>query len=232
MFLYIKALSASILWNRHLGNINEAERLLQFVLEEILPKMDKKNVHNTVMLILPVVKVMKEDGKFEEARQLFENHVCRNFALYFGDDGTTPCLVIFKPIMYLLDVNMYGEDMPNLNEVIEWAAGDDNGVATDSLDGAISFYSLHCLMAQLCLELSRLTNDEANKNKLQQKSITLARKTFDKSIDEENERVRFPMAFGDCEWILTELDNEYKPGTYAVVDSKQQEQSELFQPSV
>lgn len=103
-------------------------------------------MHNLAMLILPVVKAMKEDGLFEEARYLFENHVCKNFALYFGDDGTTPCLKMFKPIMYLLDINIHGEDMPNLTAIVEWAAVSENGVTTDFLDGAIPFWSPYVSM--------------------------------------------------------------------------------------
>lgn len=236
-----QALSASIIWNRHLGNDDEAERLVRFILEQILPKMDPRNVHNMVMLILPLVKVMKEDGQYQEARDLFEEHVCKNFALYFGDDGKTPCLVIFKPIMYLLDINIHGSNTPNLNEIIEWSAEDMNGVSTEFLDSAVTFWSLHSVMAELCLELSKLVNDdEMHKDKLVQKSIKLARGSLEKSIDQKSAgsrlsslrnlmsttiRIEHPMVFGDIEWILTELDNEYEPECYKViVDGKEEEQ--------
>ena len=99
--------------------------------------MELKNVHNTCMLLLPVIKIMKDDGEFSAARQLFDSHVCRNFVLYFGDDGKTPCLSMFKPIMYLLDINICGAQMADLNEVVSWAAEDDNGVSSDFLDGLI-----------------------------------------------------------------------------------------------
>ena len=82
--------------------------------------MELKNVHNTCMLLLPVIKIMKDDGEFSAARQLFDSHVCRNFVLYFGDDGKTPCLSMFKPIMYLLDINICGAQMADLNEVVSW----------------------------------------------------------------------------------------------------------------
>ena len=200
--------------------------MLHLVVEEILPKMDPKNVHNTAMLLLPVIKTMKDDGEFLNARCLFETHVCRNFALYFGDDGTTPMLSMFKPLMYLLDVLIYVDDMPNLDEVIAWAAMDDNGVSTDFLDGLITSlgWSLHCLVAELCLELSKISSgQEAHKAKLQQKSLALARKSFDKMIDKDSESIKFPIAFEDCESILIELDNEYEPIACDGKDTRQQE---------
>jgi len=235
-----QALSASIIWNRHLGNDDEAERLVHFLLEKILPKSDPRNVHNMAMLILPLVKVMKEDGQYKEARDLFEEHVCKNFALYFGDDGKTPCLVIFKPIMYLLDINIHGSNTPNLNEIIEWSAEDMNGVSTEFLDSAVTFWSPHSIMAELCLELSKLANDdEINKDKLVQKSIKLARGSLEKSIDQMSAgsrlsslrnlmsttiRIEHPMVFGDIDWILSELDNDYESGNYKViVDGKEEE---------
>jgi hypothetical protein len=235
----VQALSASIIWNRLLGNYDEAERLMRFILEQVLPKSDPRSVHNMVMLILPLVKVMKEDGQYKEARDLFEEHVCKNFALYFGDDGKTPCLIIFKPIMYLLDINIHGSNTPNLIEIIEWSAEDMNGVSTEFLEGAVTFWSHHSIIAELCLELSKLAKNDEIKDKLVQKSIKLARGSLEKSIDQKTSgsrlsplrnlmsttiRIKHPMVFGDIDWILAELDNEYESGNYKViVDGKEEE---------
>lgn len=187
--------------------------------EDLLPKMDPKNVHNTVMLLLPVVKTMKYEGKYATARQLFDFHVVQNFERYFGDEGTTPCLSMFKPLIYLLDVYIHGKDMPDLDEVIEWAAEDDNGVSTEYLDLVITSagWSPNCLTAELCLELSKLANNhdqQVSKEKLRQKSLALTRTTFEKITDSDNGKVKLPIAFEECELLLRELDDDYDPMTY------------------
>ena len=72
----VEAFSAAIFWLQHTRKHAEAKRLSQFVVEEILPKMDPQNVHNTMMVLLPVIKKMKNEGKLSDTRSLFQTHVC------------------------------------------------------------------------------------------------------------------------------------------------------------
>ena len=189
--------------------------------DDFLPKMDPKNVHNMVMLLLPVVKTMKYEGMHAMARHLFDFHVCQNFERYFGDDGTTPCLSMFKPMIHLLDVYIHGKDMPELDEVLQWAAEGDNGVSTDYLDWVITSagWSPHCLMAELCLQLSKVAEQsmelEGYVEPLREKCLALAQRTFEKITDSENGKVKLPIAFEECELLLKELDDEYDPMNYA-----------------
>ena len=60
------------------------------------------------MLLLPVVKEMKNNGEFVEAKKLFDEYVWKSYVLYIGEDGTTPCLTMFKPIRLLLDAHIHG----------------------------------------------------------------------------------------------------------------------------
>ena len=68
--------------------------------------------------------------------------------------------------------------------------------------------------------LSKFANDESYKYKLEQKAISLARKTLKKSIDEESCEIKFPMAFEDCEMILTELDEGFERSAYSRIDNQ------------
>ena len=68
--------------------------------------------------------------------------------------------------------------------------------------------------------LSKFANDKSYKYKLEQKAISLARKTLKKSIDEESCEIKFPMAFEDCELILTELDEGFERSAYSMIDNQ------------
>ena len=59
--------------------------------------------------------------------------------------------------------------------------------------------------------LSKLVSDDQPelKEKLQQKSLMLARGTFERVV--ENGLVKLPVAFEDCESILIELDEDFEP---------------------
>jgi len=211
-----QAFSAAIFWNRHQGNDKEVKRLQESVVKELLPKQDHKNVHNTFMLLLPVIKTMKDNREFAEAKHLFDDYISKMFLLYIGDDGTTPCLSMFKPIMYLLDAHIYGADMPDLDQVLEWMVTEDNGVSTVFLDGLITSlgWSTFCLTAECCLELSKIahaTDQVEYEEKLKQKGLKLAREAFDKIVNKESGKIMFPIAFDDVEYILMTLDNEYEP---------------------
>lgn len=227
-----QGISFSILWNRHLGRNEEGARLRRLVVEELLPKMDEQNVHNTVMLLIPVIKTMKEDGEFSEARHLFDTNVCQKFDLYFGEDGTTPCLSMFKPIMCLLGVlGLENSDnsisMPDLSEIILWAAAEDNGVSPRGVDDLLTSYgwSTNCLMAELCLELSKVTSphQQEHKDRLQEKARRLASESRERMIDTETGIVRFPIAFRDCQAILCKLSDECNAG-----DGKQDKTNQLL----
>ena len=168
------------------------------------------------MLLLPVVKEMKNNGEFVEAKKLFDEYVWKSYVLYIGEDGTTPCLTMFKPIRLLLDAHIHGIDMPDLHEVLEWAATEGNGVCKTFLDDLITSlgWSTKCLMAECCLELSKIaheTNQSGYEDKLKQKGLVLAREAYPKIVDKETGRVKFPIAYADVDYILTALDNEYVP---------------------
>ena len=142
-----QAFSAAIFWNRQMGRREEGKRLQDFVVNDLLPKMDPKNVHNSGMLLLPVIKTMKQDREYSEAKHLFGTYVVQKFNRYFGDDGTTPLLSMHKPIMCLLSAYIDGENMADLTEMIEWAAEDDNGTTTDFLEGLITSMVSTCCVS-------------------------------------------------------------------------------------
>jgi hypothetical protein len=98
------------------------------------------------MLLLPVIKTMKQDREYSEAKHLFGTYVVQKFNCYFGDDGTTPLLSMYKPIMCLLS-SYIGENMADLTEMIEWAAEGDNGTTTDFLDGLITSMVSTCCVS-------------------------------------------------------------------------------------
>lgn len=55
--------SQSALWHLMLGNVDDALRMCEYVIEELLPKMDPKNVLNSCELILPLIRILKNCGQ-------------------------------------------------------------------------------------------------------------------------------------------------------------------------
>ena len=74
-------------------------------------------------------------------------------------------------------------------------------------------WSPHCLTAELCLELSKVVavDDGGYKEKLREKSLKLARRSFDKMVDKGTRSIHMHIAFADCEPILIALDKQYTP---------------------
>ena len=87
-----------------------------------MPKLEKRNVHVSFMIIFPVLWVMKDNGFALEARDFFDDFVCEAYTEYFGEGRSTFFLPLYDPVMMLLDLAGNADtDDDMMAEYIDWA---------------------------------------------------------------------------------------------------------------
>jgi hypothetical protein len=190
-----------------LGNVDEALRMCEFVIDDLLPKMDPKNVLNSCELILPLIRILKNRGQEKRMRKLFYEQVVQNFHRHFGKDGVTPCLPVFRPLLLLLDVCNETEECPDLVDGVEWLVSDEeNGVPPDFLDSVYTklCWSPNSMVAELCLRLAKKISSHGDKKVLIEKAWKLSSKAERKMKDVEG-KVKFQIAYEMHEPIYYEV---------------------------
>jgi hypothetical protein len=190
-----------------LSNEDEAMRMCEYVIDELLPKMDPKNVLNTCELVLPVIRILKQHGQEERMRNLFGEHVVQNFHKHFGKDGVTPCLPVFRPLLLLLGVCSDSQESPDLVDGVEWLVSDEeNGIPPDFLDSVWTkvCWSPNSLVAELCLRLAKKVNSQQDKVVLLKKAIKLSTKA-DKKMKDVEGAIKFRIAYEMHEPIFHEI---------------------------
>jgi tetratricopeptide (TPR) repeat protein len=125
-----QAIGLSSLWYYQTGRMKEALHNCDRVMSFVLPRMDIHNVHNSFLIIIPSLWVMKENGLAHEAAINFEKYVAEPFHLFYPEGAFTYFLPVFKPIAILLDLASYSEienqRAPDFNEYLEWALEEAN----------------------------------------------------------------------------------------------------------
>lgn len=173
-----QAISLSSLWHEELGNSSESRQVAEFVIDDLLPKMDRKNVHNSLCLLFPILWVLKEDGRALQAREVFYSSVVQPFFEFFGEKGTTPCLVMFEPILKHLDLCV-GVDpkCTRFHECLTWALHRDN-LRFDAVANAYAGVTgrlMDAVSAETCYFLARGCGDTSVGRALVQSGMEVAR---------------------------------------------------------
>ena len=195
------------LWHHMLGNETEALRMCEYVIDELLPKMDPKNVLNSCEMILPIIRILKNHGQEKRMRELFDEHVVQNFHKHFGKDGVTPCLPVFRPLLLLLDVCSDSQECPDLVDGVEWLVSDEeNGVPPVFLDSVYTklCWSPNDMVAELCLRLAKTVSSQRDKVTLLEKAVKLSTKADRKMKDIEG-KVKFEIAYEMHEPVFNEI---------------------------
>lgn len=156
-------------YNR-LGKVDKALELSDYIVEELMPKMDLKNVHNSAVMLYAVVWIMKDNGQVERASKIWTQYVLDPFRRYFGEDGSTPCLPAFVPMEHVFNLTMYMEGaIDTYNEkAFEWALDESSHDVSPGIDVAMGNFArtVTSINAEVCLRLAKITNDEQIKTTL------------------------------------------------------------------
>lgn len=171
-----QAFSHSINWNHALGRIDAALATCKYIVDEIVPKSDPKNVHNTMCLLYTVFVTMKENGMALEARDIFNTRLVEPFEKFFGSQGTTFSKPMWKPMLMLLDLQgNQDKRIDNMNEYLSWALDEENYILKPALlEGAWGNFSATptALLAEIPYFLSRRDECIEHRSCLLQRAIT------------------------------------------------------------
>lgn len=171
-----QAFHHSINWNHALGQTDAALATCKYIVNEIVPKSDPKNVHNTMCLLYTTFVTMKENGMALEARDIFNLRLVKPFEQHFGSNGTTFSKPLWKPILMLLDLQgNQARPIANIDEYLEWALDEDNYILKPAmLEGAWGNFgpTPTALLAEIPYFLSRRDECREHRNCLLQRAIT------------------------------------------------------------
>lgn len=198
--------SLAAMWCLGVGNEKRSIELCNFVIEQLLPNMDIRNVHNSLVLLWPLYLVLKERGETKKMRMLLDTYLFKPFDEYFGDGRTTVFLSLYKPAGMLLELCGDGE-INEFYEKVEWILSEGAGIFSGFLDSAIGNYGLTCsqVVAEICLYLTKRVSELETKCKLIAKGTALARLAA-KRCKGEDDLPRLPFAFERCQPMLEELE--------------------------
>ncbi len=165
-----------------LGRVTEALKLSNLVLDMIMPQMDLKNVHNSIIMIYPIIWILKNERMPQRAASSLDTFVFKPFDKYFGENGYTICLQIFKPLHALFHILVLMETQQDTAvevdpSLISWALESKCLFISKSLDSAMANFGRcgNSIGAELCLLLSKLITDQETKEKLVSKGWELAK---------------------------------------------------------
>lgn len=117
----------SILWHKAKYENEKAVDMCWYIVNELIPLMDLRNVHNSCMIMFPVIWTLRDNGYAVEARNHFTRIVVDSFDEHYGDGRSTFCLPVYDPILMLLDLTGGGnENDENIAEYVDWALGEEN----------------------------------------------------------------------------------------------------------
>jgi hypothetical protein len=177
-----QCISLSAIWHVEVGNIDEALRTCDFVICELMPKMEPSNVHNSGVILSPVIWILKDNGMALKGKALFEKYVVNAFALYFDEGATTFLLAMYDPVVMWLDLHgNQGAEVANFDTYLSWALCEDNLRFGDTIRNAMLIYGLilECISAEICLLLSRRVSNVDQKETLIKSGLLLCQESVE-----------------------------------------------------
>lgn len=191
-----QAFSHSVNYNNALGRTKDALDTCDYIVDEIIPKSDPKNIHNTFCLLYTVIITFAEKGLARKAREVFKTRVIDPFEEYFGQGGSTFSKPLFKPILSWLDLSRLPppeensvvidhdhdeQENMNIDDYTAWALDGENfeQKITVSLENAWAAFSASpiALHSNICFALCKRQVNPKLRIQLMQKAISLMEKS-------------------------------------------------------
>ena len=187
------------LWYDLLGMETELKQQIDYVILRLLPKMDPKNVHNSFMLLFPVLCCMKKRGLGSQAKAIFNSQIVQKFDKYYGEGKSTFFLPMYKSVEVLFGL-AGGEWLSSSAELINWALKPETGSFSYHMEsGAISIgRDGKGVVAEICLLLAKhQPHHDSCIQRLVEKSIRLVQESLQRFgrirvnefANEENQKV-------------------------------------------
>ena len=177
-----------------------------------MPRMDLKNVHSSMIMLYPILWIWKNERMPKKALCTLEQYVFEPFRIYFGDEGRTPLLCLFKPLTALFSILMFIEGaVEELDKtLISWAL-ENNLSFSSSIDNAMSNFGQcgSAITAEICLLLSKHTDDQDDRKRLTEKGWELAQVTMEVVIKygtNQTSYIQSKPIHDELSQLITEID--------------------------
>ena len=148
-----------------------------FVIEELMPKIEKRNVHASFAIMYPILWVMQHSGFALEAREYFEEFVCEAYNEYYGEGRSTFFLPLYDPVLMLLDLAGNADvDEMMVEEYLDWALDIDNlgfGTLINSKTGELG-RTADSVAAEICFLLAGHVENEDDRITLIDNGLEIA----------------------------------------------------------
>ncbi len=167
-----------------LGRKEEALKVCNLILDDLMPQMDLKNVHNSMIMIYPTLWILKNEKMPRRALSALEKFVFEPFDNYFGDKGKTFSLVMFKPLRVLFEILIYLEGdqiQPIDDDYYTYALKPNSLEITPVVNNSMANFA-RCgssIGAEICLLLSKSTKKKTQAEKLIERGWELAQKAME-----------------------------------------------------
>ena len=174
-----QSFGCSAVWLAVLGRTQEALKTCRFVVDTLMPKMNVQNVHNSFVMLYPVIFIMKDNGRqlAMEARALYKQYFGDPFDQHYGKGGNTFGLPLYQPIMMCFDLfTRQEEDFPEFHDYLEWALEEDNLRLGLVINNGTACYGrmADAICAEICLLLAKRLKRGNDKERLVHVALQLA----------------------------------------------------------
>ena len=165
------------MWHTQTGEVDDAQAMCWFVCEELMPKIERRNVHAAFLIMFPVMWVMKDNDFAIEARDFFNEYVCEAYTEFFGEGRSTLFLPLYDPVMMLLDLSGNTDtDEEMMEEYVSWAVDVDNlsfGILLNTKTGEMG-RTADSIAAEICCILAQKVEDPTTRATLIENGINVA----------------------------------------------------------
>jgi hypothetical protein len=174
-----ECIAQSATWKMRTGRVQEAVKTCEYVINELVPQMDTRNVQNTFFVLYPILWVLKDCGMAQLAVTTFDRVIFQAFTRFIMDGGgETPDRATHKPIQVLLELCATDCSTEHIGDYVEWAADEANGqfdAELNSYTGSLG-RTADSITAEICLLLAQRGQcDQLLLEKLVNKGFDLAR---------------------------------------------------------
>ena len=197
-----------------LGENDKALEICDYIEHHIMPKMDPKNVHNSTANIMSSLWIWRANGMSARSLSAFQRHVLEPFDQYFGKDGSTPFQPLFSCLTMLLTLDILLEkgELETVDEsYFEWVMDMANMEGTIKMENSLGNFGRGQMSvnAELCLILSKITEDPERKMEIIANGVNLANLSL-RGLDGSDGSPRFETGYAMIQPVHSELTSLYK----------------------
>lgn len=203
----------SIQWLHHLGRIEDATERCEYVISRILPEIKPTELLSLTCLLIPIVRLWKDEGKANAMRalELYGKYIADPINSLGGKGHTIA--VLWSPLMMMiLKCKALVKKYEGMDDDIAWLLSKTENQAPDSFERAPIRYfdwAWTSILSEACLLLTNLLDEN---NQLEQETRSQLMKESlrysdmaERSLKDEDGSINSELAYASHTRIRTEV---------------------------